>query len=59
MFICDRLYDKALDFIRMGYKMDYNNAPIVEMSAYSSLIASTIVDTIKINPKNILIIKES
>ena len=58
MFICDRLYDKALDFIRMGYKMDYNNAPIVEMSAYSSLIASTIVDTIKINPKNILIIKD-
>lgn len=58
MFICDRLYDKALDFIRMGYNMDKDNAPIVEMSAYSSLIASSIVDTIKINPKNILIVKD-
>lgn len=58
MFICDRLYEKAKNFIRMGYKMDENNAQIVEMSAYSSLIASSIVDTIKINPKNILIIKD-
>jgi len=58
MFICDRLYDKALNFIRMGYKMDNDNAQIVEMSAYSSLIASSIVDTIKINPKNILIVKD-
>ena len=56
--LCDRLYEKALDFIRMGYKMNYDDAKIVEMSAYSSLIASSIVDTIKINPKNILIIKD-
>lgn len=58
MFICDRLYEKALNFIRMGYKMENDNAQIVEMSAYSSLIASSIVDTIKINPKNILIVKD-
>ena len=58
MFICDRLYEKAKDFIRMGYKMNENNAQIVEMSAYSSLIASSIVDTIKINPKNILVVKD-
>ena len=58
MFICDRLYKKALNFIRMGIKMSKNNAPIVEMGAYSSLIASSIIDTIHIDPKNILILKD-
>ena len=58
MFICDRLYKKALNFIRMGIKMPKNNAPIVEMGAYSSLIASSIIDTINIDPKNILILKD-
>lgn len=58
MFICDRLYKKALKFIRMGLKMPRDNAPIVEMSAYSSLIASSIVGTIRINPKNILVLKD-
>lgn len=58
MFICDRLYNKAIKFLRMGLKLPKENAPIVEMSAYSSLIASSIVDTIRINPKNILILKD-
>lgn len=58
MFICDRLYDIALKFIRMGLELPYENAQIVEMSAYSSLIASSIVGTIRINPKNILVIKD-
>lgn len=58
MFICDRLYDKAINFIRMGLSMSKENAPIVEMSAYSSLIASSIVGSIRINPKNILIVKD-
>lgn len=58
MFICDRLYKKALKFIRMGLKMPKDNAPIVEMSAYSSLIASSIVGTIRVNPKNILVLKD-
>ena len=58
MFICDRLYKKALNFIRMGIKMSKNNAPIVEMGAYSSLIASSIVGTINIDPKNILILQD-
>lgn len=58
MFICDRLYKKALKFIRMGLKMPKNNAPIVEMGAYSSLIASSIVGTLNIDPKNILIVKD-
>ena len=58
MFICDRLYKKALDFIRMGIKLPKNNAPIVEIGAYSSLIASSIVGIVNIDPKNILILKD-
>ena len=58
IFINEKLYDQAIDYIRMGYQMPYNNAPIVEMSAYSSLVASTIIDTVKINPRNILILKD-
>jgi len=58
MFICDRLFKKAQDFIRMGLKMPSENAPLVEMGAYSSLISSTIVGKIKIDPKNILIIND-
>lgn len=58
IFIVDRLYKKAKDFLTMKYKMPKQNAPIVEMCAYSSLVASTIVGKIKINPRNILILKD-
>ena len=43
IFIVDRLYKKAKDFLTMKYKMPKQNAPIVEMCAYSSLVASSIV----------------
>lgn len=58
MFICARLYKKAHDFIYMGLKMPKRNAPIVEASAYVSLIASTIVGRMRIEPENILILKD-
>lgn len=58
MFIVDTLYDKAIDFLRMGIKLPDKNAMIVEMSAYTPLISSTIVGKIKIEPENILIIKD-
>lgn len=58
MFICDRLHKKAIDFLRMKIKISKKNAPIVEMSAYSPLVSSAIVGRIKINPKNILILKD-
>lgn len=58
MFICDRLYDIALDYLRMGLPLPDKNAPLVEVSAYSPLVSSTIVGKVKINPKNILIIKD-
>lgn len=58
MFIRDRLHKKAQDFLYMGIKLSKKNPMIVEISAYAPLISSAIVDRIKINPKNILIIKD-
>lgn len=58
MFICDRLYKRAINFLYMGIKLPKNNALIVEISAYAPLVSSAIVGKIKINPKNILILKD-
>lgn len=58
MFICDRLYKKAIKFLYMGIRLPKKNSPIVEVSAYAPLISSAIVGKIKINPKNILILKD-
>lgn len=58
MFINEKLYDKASDFLRMGITLPYNNAPIVEIGAYSSLITSSIVGKVEIDPKNILVLKD-
>lgn len=58
MFIKKSLYNKAHRFLTMGIRMPLHNAPIVEMGAYSSLITSTVEDRIKIEPENILIIKD-
>lgn len=57
-FICDRLFKKAREFLYMGIKLSKKNAPIVEIGAYSSLITSTVVGRIKIEPENILILKD-
>ena len=58
MFINENLYDIARDFLYMGISLPQHNSPIVEMGAYSSLITSSIVGTVKINPKNILVVKD-
>lgn len=58
MFIKDELYDKALNFLYMGIVLPKKNPMIVEISAYAPLSSSGIVDKIKINPKNILILKD-
>lgn len=58
MFICKRLHKIAHDFIYMGIELPKQNSPIVEASAYVSLIASTIVGRIKIEPENILILND-
>lgn len=58
MFIRDRLYNRAIDFLRTGIRLPKHHAPIVEISAYAPLISSTIIDRIKINPRNILVVKD-
>lgn len=58
MFISDRLYDIAHDFLYMGIELPEHNSPIVEASAYISLVASSVVDRIYINPRNILILDD-
>lgn len=58
MFICDRLYKKAHDFIYMGLKLPKTDAPIVEIGAYSSLVASSIVGKIQVDPYNIFVMKD-
>ena len=58
MFVCERLHEKVQDFLRMGIKLPKKNAPVVEIGAYSSLITSTIVGRVKIEPEEILILKD-
>lgn len=58
VFIKEKLYSKAIHFLRMGIELPDENAMIVEISAYSPLVASGIVGRVKINPKNILILKD-
>lgn len=58
MFIDRRLYKQAHEFLWMGLKLPKKNAPIVEIGAYSSLITSTIIDKIQINPNDVLILKD-
>jgi hypothetical protein len=58
MFINENLYDKAYEWLTMGIKLPDTNAKIVEMSAYAPLTTSTIVDTIKIKPDEILILED-
>ena len=58
MFIREELYDIARDYLYMGIQLPEENAPIIEIGAYSSLVASSIVGKVKIDPKNILILKD-
>ena len=58
MFIRSSLYNKAHNFLWMGLKLPKKNAPIVEIGAYSSLITSSIEGKVKIEPENILILKD-
>lgn len=58
MFIKSSSYKRAHDFLWMGLKLPKKNAPIVEIGAYSSLITSTIEGRVKIEPENILILKD-
>ena len=54
----DQLFGKAKKFLRMGLDFEDEESHIVEIAAYQSLVASTTVGKVQINPKNILIIKD-
>ena len=58
MFIRESLYKKAIEYLRMGIEIDDDNPMLVELSAYSPLISSGIVGKVKINPRNILVLKD-
>lgn len=60
MFINEALYDTAYDWLTMGLgnRMPYNDAKIVELSAYAPLTTSTIVQTMHIPVEDILILKD-
>lgn len=58
MFIREELYETARDYLYMGIQLPEKNAPIVEIGAYSSLVASSIVGKVQIDPKDILILKD-
>jgi len=58
MFIRESLFEKAHDFLTMGLELPEENAPIVEMEAYSSLITSSIVGRIHLDPSEILVIPD-
>lgn len=58
MFVDQRLYKKAHDFLWMDIKLPKKNAPIVEIGAYAALVTSTMIDKIQINPDDVLIVKD-
>lgn len=58
MFIRDELYDVAHDFLYMGLQLPEKNSPIVEAGAYASLVTSSIVGKVKIEPHQMLIVKD-
>lgn len=60
MFVREELYDVAKDWLTMGLedKMSYDNAKIVEMSAYAPLTTSAIEGRVHIDPEDILILED-
>lgn len=59
VYFINSLYkDKIYKWQTMGIKLAEKEAKIVEMGAYLSLTASHIEGTMKINPKNILVLKD-
>lgn len=58
-FIREELYDVAKEYLYMGIDLnEYENPLVVEAEAYSSLATSTIIGKIKIDPHDILVLKD-
>lgn len=60
IFVKDELYKIAFDYITMGLydKMSFENAKIVELSAYSTLVTATAIDFITLPLDNIFVVKD-
>ena len=59
VFICERLYKKALGFLRMDKpELLKEKSRLVELAAYQALAASGIVGTVAIDPQKILVIDD-
>ena len=58
MFINEKLYETAHNWLTMGIKLPEKGAKIVEMSAYAPLTTSTIVGVLNIPVENILILED-
>ena len=58
MFINEKLYNKAHEFLYMGVKLPKKKSPIIQMGAYSSLITSTIIGKVQIRPEEILVLDD-
>lgn len=60
IFVMDKLHKKALDYLTMGLydKMPEDNAKIVELSAYQTLVTASAIGYINIPLDNILIIED-
>ena len=58
MFIREELYDVAHEYLYMGIKLPKKNSPIIQAGAYSSLITSSIIGKVKIEPEQILILDD-
>ncbi len=58
IFVRAELYESVHSWMCMDLQLPSAKAKIVEMSAYSSLVSSTIVDKININVDDILILKD-
>ena len=60
IFVNEKFQKKALDYITMGLfdKMPYDNAKIVELSAYSTLITATAIDYINLPLDNMFVVKD-
>lgn len=61
IFINAKFHKKALDYITMGLydKMPSDNAKIVELSAYSTLITATAIDYITLPLDNIFVVEDA
>jgi hypothetical protein len=58
LFVNSSLYDIAHDYINMDIKLPKDNSRIVEMSAYNTLTCANMINSIRIELKNILILED-